>query len=204
MAGMFYSLQETIEKLHKTEDEIKQIVADGKLREFRDGPSLLFKVEEVEALIPQAGDNSLQEALEPESPEAEDSEPAVLEAEDAEPVELEPEDLEPAAIEPDALEPDDSEPEDLEPEAVEPELSAAESADAGLSDFDIEALGDTAADVPDPEALESEMLEPEALEPKAPAPSESAADTDDILLAPETQAHEMSSDLTDAETAITS
>ena len=204
MAGMFYSLQETIEKLHKTEDEIKQIVAEGKLREFRDGPSLLFKVEEVEALIPQAGDNSLQEALEPESPEAEDSEPAVLEAEDAEPVELEPEDLEPAAIEPDALEPDDSEPEDLEPEAVEPELSAEESADAGLSDFDIEALGDTAADVPDPEALESEMLEPEALEPKAPAPSESAADTDDILLAPETQAPEMSSDLTDADTAITS
>ena len=204
MAGMFYSLQETIEKLHKTEDEIKQIVADGKLREFRDGPSLLFKVEEVEALIPQGGDETFEKALEPESPEAEDSEPAVLEAEDAEPVELEPEDLEPAAIEPDALEPDDSEPEDLEPEAVEPELSAEESADAGLSDFDIEALGDTAADVPDPEALESEVLEPEALEPKAPAPSESAADTDDILLAPETQAPEMSSDLTDADTAITS
>ncbi len=189
MAGMFYSLQETIEKLHKTEDEIKQIVAEGRLREFRDGPSLLFKVEEVEALIPQGGDDALEEALEPEALEAED--------------------LEPAAIEPDALEPDDSEPavllpEDLEPEAVEPEISAAESADAGLSDFDIEALGDTAADIPDIDSLESEMLEPEALEPEAPAPSESAADTNDILLAPETEAAAMSSDLTDADTAITS
>ena len=48
------------------------------------------------------------------------------------------------------------------------------------------------------------MLEPEALEPEAPAPSESPADTNDILLAPETQAPEMSSDLTDADTAITS
>ena len=66
MAGMFYSLQETIEKLNKTEEEIKQIVAEGKLREFRDGPSLLFKVEEVEALIPQGQDETLEEALEPE------------------------------------------------------------------------------------------------------------------------------------------
>ena len=209
MAGMFYSLQETIEKLHKTEEEIKQIVAEGKLREFRDGPSLLFKVEEVEALIPQGGDYALEEALEPEAVEAEDSEPVALEAEDAEPAELEPEELEPAAIEPDALEPDDSEPavlapEDLEPEAVEPELAAEEPAGAGLSDFDIEALGDTAAEIPDIDSLESEMLEPDALEPETPAPSDSPADTDDILLAPETGAPEMSSDLTDADTAITS
>ena len=47
MAGMFYSLQEALDKLSMTEDQIKQAVADGKLREFRDGPNLLFKVEEV-------------------------------------------------------------------------------------------------------------------------------------------------------------
>jgi excisionase family DNA binding protein len=51
MAGMFYSLQEATEKLNKTEEEINQLVQDGKLREFRDGPNLLFKVEEVEALL---------------------------------------------------------------------------------------------------------------------------------------------------------
>jgi len=48
MAGMFYSLQESAEKLNKTEEEIKQMVKDGLLREFRDGADLLFKVDEIE------------------------------------------------------------------------------------------------------------------------------------------------------------
>ncbi|MHC4430548.1 MAG: hypothetical protein ACYTBS_01785 [Planctomycetota bacterium] len=190
MAGMFYSLQETVEKLNKTEEEIKQIVAEGKLREFRDGPSLLFKVEEVEALIPQGQDETLEEALGPEALEAEALEPVALEAEDAEPAMLEPDDSAPAVLTP----------EDLEPEEVEPEVSAQEPVEAGLSDFDIEALGDTAGEIPDVESLEAEVAEPEALEPEAPSP----ADTDDILLAPETAAPVIPSDLTDADTAITS
>ncbi|UCF15112.1 MAG: hypothetical protein JSW59_17020 [Phycisphaerales bacterium] len=214
MAGMFYSLQEALERLSMTEEQIKQVVADGKLREFRDGPNLLFKVEEVEALVPQAGDEALEEALEPEAPEAEESELIALEAEDLEPAELE--DVEPAAIEPEAVEPEEAEPvvlepEDLEPEATEleavepepaaePEPSAEEPAEAALSDFDIEALGDTAAEIPDAEALEAEMADTGAAEP---APSDQAVDTDEILLAPETGAA-IPSDLTDADTAITS
>ena len=51
MAGMFYSLQEVAEKLNKSEEEVKEIIKQGKLREFRDGPNLLFKVDEVEALM---------------------------------------------------------------------------------------------------------------------------------------------------------
>jgi hypothetical protein len=47
---MFYSLKEAAEKLHKTEEEVKDIVKQGKLREFRDGPNLLFRIDEVEAL----------------------------------------------------------------------------------------------------------------------------------------------------------
>jgi len=180
---MFYSLQEALDKLKITEEEIKQVVADGKLREFRDGPNLLFKVEEVEALVPQAGDEALEEVLEPEAPEAE---PLALEAEDLEPAELAPEDSEPAVLEP----------ADLEPEAAEPEAPA----EAGLSDFDIESLGDTAAEIPDAEALESEMAGAEEAEPVT---SDQAADTDEILLAPETGAA-IPSDLTDADTAITS
>ena len=50
MAGMFYSLQEVCEKLGKSEDEIKQLVQEGKLREFRDGSNLLFKSEDVDVL----------------------------------------------------------------------------------------------------------------------------------------------------------
>jgi hypothetical protein len=51
MAGMFYSLKETAEKLNKTPEEVQEIVRQGRLREFRDGPNLLFKVDEVEALM---------------------------------------------------------------------------------------------------------------------------------------------------------
>ena len=51
MAGMFYSLQEVIEKLNRTEEEIRELVKQGSLREFRDGPNLLFKIDEVEALL---------------------------------------------------------------------------------------------------------------------------------------------------------
>ncbi|MDD5064557.1 MAG: helix-turn-helix domain-containing protein [Phycisphaerae bacterium] len=51
MAGMFYSLQEVAAKLNKTEEEVQEIIKQGRLREFRDGPNLLFKVAEVEALM---------------------------------------------------------------------------------------------------------------------------------------------------------
>ncbi len=55
MAGMFYSLKETCEKLGKTEEQIKELVKQGKLREFRDRTNLLFKVNEIEALIVDEG-----------------------------------------------------------------------------------------------------------------------------------------------------
>jgi len=51
MAGMFYSLKEAAQKLGKTEDQVKQLVKEGKLREFRDGSNLLFTVQEVDALL---------------------------------------------------------------------------------------------------------------------------------------------------------
>jgi len=89
MAGMFYSLQEVAEKLNKSEDEVKEIVRQGKLREFRDGPNLLFKVDEVETLLmsdtsiaasQEGGDEgSLEIALEPEE------EPVAAEAEETAP-----------------------------------------------------------------------------------------------------------------------
>jgi excisionase family DNA binding protein len=55
MAGMFYSIKEASEKLGKTEDEVRDLVKSGRLREFRDGSNLLFKVDEVHALL---GDTS--------------------------------------------------------------------------------------------------------------------------------------------------
>ncbi len=48
---MFYSIKEVAEKLGKSEDEVRQIVKSGRLREFRDGSNLLFKVDEVNSLL---------------------------------------------------------------------------------------------------------------------------------------------------------
>ncbi len=50
MAGMFFTLQEVVEKLGKSEAQVQEFIKDGKLREFRDGAKLLFKVSEVEEL----------------------------------------------------------------------------------------------------------------------------------------------------------
>ncbi|MBN1787253.1 MAG: hypothetical protein JW806_02535 [Sedimentisphaerales bacterium] len=65
MAGMFYSLEEVIEKLGKTEAEIKKLVIEGKLREFRDGAKQLYKTEDVDAILaaPQEGDSVSDDSL---------------------------------------------------------------------------------------------------------------------------------------------
>ena len=67
MDVMFYSLKEVAEKLNKTEEEIKQIVRQGRLREFREGPNSLFKADEVEALM---SDTSIMPSKEPAAPSA--------------------------------------------------------------------------------------------------------------------------------------
>jgi len=51
MAGMFYTLQQAAEKLNMTEQQVEQLVAQGKLREFRDGANVHLKIAEVDAFI---------------------------------------------------------------------------------------------------------------------------------------------------------
>lgn len=203
MAGMFYSLQEAAEKLNLSEEQIKEFVQEGKLREFRDGPNLLFKVDEVEALIPQI-----------EVPEAEE-----------EPVELDlsmPEAEEPQAAEFDVPDegteveleiPDEGTEVELEAPEPEAEVSVPETLDEQPIDLedisDLEALSED--EVPSLEDIEAEMAEvPEAEEVtpeeepelEVPKASETASDSE-ILLAPETGSPLMSNDLTDADTALT-
>ena len=60
MSGMFFSLKETAQKLGRSEDEVKQLVKDGRLREFRDGANLLFKIDEVNALVDEGIDMGLE------------------------------------------------------------------------------------------------------------------------------------------------
>ncbi len=56
MAGMFYSLEEVVEQLSLTEEQVTQLVKDGKLKEFRDGDKVLFKVKQVQQLAAESED----------------------------------------------------------------------------------------------------------------------------------------------------
>lgn len=58
MAKMFYTLEETKAALGRNEEEIKQLAREGRLREFRDGPRLMFKAEQVENLKNELGGGS--------------------------------------------------------------------------------------------------------------------------------------------------
>jgi hypothetical protein len=55
MAKMFYTLDETKAALGRNEEEIKQLAREGRLREFRDGPRLMFKADQVETLKAELG-----------------------------------------------------------------------------------------------------------------------------------------------------
>ena len=87
MAGMFYSLKEVAAKLNKTEEQVKEIVHQGRLREFRTGGSeVLFKIDEVEALMSDTRIMATQKAPAEEEPQPQAEpelaeEPQVLEDE---------------------------------------------------------------------------------------------------------------------------
>jgi len=55
MAKMFYTMEETKASLGRNEEEIKQLAREGRLREFRDGPRLMFKADQVEQLKSELG-----------------------------------------------------------------------------------------------------------------------------------------------------
>ncbi|HEV7299740.1 MAG TPA: helix-turn-helix domain-containing protein [Tepidisphaeraceae bacterium] len=55
MAKMFYTMDEAKAALGKSEDEIKAYAREGRLREFRDGPRLMFKSDQIEALKNDVG-----------------------------------------------------------------------------------------------------------------------------------------------------
>src|SRR5919106_295091 len=55
MAKMFYTLDEAKAALGRNEEEIKQFAREGRLREFRDGPRLMFKADQVESLKSELG-----------------------------------------------------------------------------------------------------------------------------------------------------
>jgi len=133
MAGMFYTLQEAAEKLNKTEEELKQIIEQGKLRGFRDGPSIFLKIDEVEAF---ASEESVSVA--PEEPQVKEPEPA------------------PISVEPEPLQPEEQEllpsPEFEEEETKMPELEETEP-QVPEEEFDIADMENLVKEIPAAEAV---------------------------------------------------
>ncbi len=157
MAAMFYSLQEAAERLSKTEEELTEIVRAGKLREFRDGPNVLFKVDEVEALMsdtsvmgaPEAEIPLELEAPQTEMPELEIPEPAVPELE----IPSEPEI--PQAEAPEVEIPEPAAPElEIPPEPEIPQAEAPPEPQAGTSEILL--APETGAPVPPSELTDAD------------------------------------------------
>jgi len=125
MAGMFYSLEEAVEKLNMTEEQIKEFVSGGKLREFRDGSNLLFKIDEVEALM-SGKDVAASEGVPSAAMEAADKDEISLVPEAAAPQTAVPEAAAPETPVPEIPMPEIATPETPTPEAAAPETPAPE------------------------------------------------------------------------------
>ncbi len=148
MAGMFYSLQEAAEKLNRTEEEIKEIVKEGRLREFRDGPNILFKVDEVEALMADTSVAASEESAAPLEPAVHSEQQAgkdeiLLEGESEPELEAAPE----LVPEPELEAPPQAEPL-LEPEVTGDLAGGTDltSADTALTSEGVNILGETDSD----------------------------------------------------------
>ncbi len=55
MAKPFYSIEEVCQRLGKTQDQIKAMVRDGALREFRDAGKIFFKAEDIDSVAGKGG-----------------------------------------------------------------------------------------------------------------------------------------------------
>jgi hypothetical protein len=210
MAGMFYSLKETADKLGKSESETRKLAEAGKLRLFRDGSNLLFKIEEVNALAAERLDGDLSLELEPAEPGidifTDDQLPDAKEPTE-EDLMLELGDETPAAESTEesgigsAL---DLEAEPAAEPQVEAEIKPAVEADAS-SDLGLAPEEDQLAATGPDEDLLAGIMEEETAAPIQDQPKEkeeAAAAEDDISLASESGLG-AGSDITDMDTALT-
>lgn len=85
MAKMFYTAKEAAERLGRPEEEVKALVREGKLREFRDAGSVNYKVSDVDAL------RNKEPAAKPAAPKAAAKpEPAIVSGSQSGEIVLEP------------------------------------------------------------------------------------------------------------------
>lgn len=63
MAQGFYTAQEACAKLKKTEEDLRKLVRDGQLREFRDAKGVMYRTQEVDALAGPAASDAAQDSV---------------------------------------------------------------------------------------------------------------------------------------------
>ncbi len=106
MAKAFYSMEEVCELLGKTEDEIKALVREGTLREFRDAGKIFFRAEQIHKLSgtePASEDSGeiMLESVSEEAPATDEAElPTLADSEGTSVLGLEPLDETPASAPP--------------------------------------------------------------------------------------------------------
>lgn len=61
MAKLFYSMEETCQKLNKSEEEVLELVESNRLSKFVDGDKLIFKVDQVDMLADGDADDDADE-----------------------------------------------------------------------------------------------------------------------------------------------
>jgi len=171
MAGMFYSLQEVAVKLSKTEEEVKELVKEGRLREFRDGPNLLFKVDEVEALMSDTSLMASKGASAGTEQESNEQEPS-----EQEPSKQEPSEQVPSEQVPSEQESDEDEislaPESTKSPAEETELTGGDT--TAMTGEGISVLGETDTEY---QVADDTLAETKAESAKAPSEEDTLGET---------------------------
>jgi len=201
MAGMFFSLKEAAERLGVAEDQVKQLVKAGKLREFRDGSNLLFKIDEVNALAAEPvelGETS-EEAVPAEEPLIDLFEEAPAEEQPAEAAALD------ESLGTDMLELEEGEAPALEPTAEvegtsELNLAPEETGEAAMAAGEDELLFLADDDQGTVDSAEA-MLAEDTGEASGEATLEDSGE--EISLAAESGVLAAGSDITDMDTALT-
>ena len=209
MAGMFYSLKEAAQKLGIGEDQVKQLAKDGKLREFRDGSNLLFKIEEINALVAEgidlgAGELELS-AEEPAAEALEDTAEALGDSVEDDIFKLD-EEAAPAAEAAEGSEASDLDliPELEDSQAAETEPQAQEEA----PEIEVEASATSESTAEEDLLLAEGLSESAAEEPEQPIAEEAegstaAGSSEEISLAQESGVLAEGSDISDMDTALT-
>lgn len=165
MSGMFCSIEEAAQRLGRTAEDIKEMIKLGVFREFRDGPNLLLKVDEIEDAARREGIELPTEspADEVQAPPPLETKPEEVEMEEPEIPDLD--SLEPSALDDADLDiPELNSLEDDMPDLELPELAAVGSESeipVPAADEMLSAAKETPVEKPKTKAKKIKMPKPE-------------------------------------------